>query len=245
MYGRSMSTETTTHDEKIQAVMDLLNTPTEPLHPDLLEYRFETDFFGPWVKHPFVYSPIFGEREHARLNALYEYKKTAYLEALAAKKWHTAVFLHERPWRLNAFLDIAEHLDDQEYWQLLSTIWTDSENIWQNRDEWREAFEADRADRHLIMSDEERDALAALPDTIPVYRGYQHDTAEDGMSWTVDEDRAKWFANRWNTPESEAWPRIAQGQVGKDKIIAYITSRGESEIIVFPEDVTNWLIRDA
>jgi hypothetical protein len=31
-------------------------------------------------------------------------------------------------------------MPDEVYWEILGDIWTDSENIWQHKDGWREAF---------------------------------------------------------------------------------------------------------
>lgn len=232
--------------DEAQAFMDLLNRPVEPLVPMLEAYMCEGPLGCPMLKHPLVFSLMVHPQEHARLNAMLQYKIDALAKAKADKKWNTAAFLYERPYRLDAFMDIADELTDAEYWKLLGQIWTDSENIHQNRDEWAELLTANRPDRHLLMSDEERDLLAALPETgIPVYRGFMHDDAEDGLSWTLFKARARWFAKRFHTSDEDEYPRIASGTVDRKNVIAHFTNRDEMEIVVLPEHVNDWSVQDA
>lgn len=239
----TMSDETATREAQIQSIVDLLNQPVEPIHPHLAEYTVDTEI-GVMIKHPLVYAYLFHEREHARINATYEAKRRALGEAIAGRKWNNAVFLYERPYRLNAFNILQDQLEDQEYWQLLGNVWTDSENIWQNRDTWREALTANRPDRHMLMDKEEQAALALLPDALTVYRGFMYDDGEEGMSWTLDQQKAKWFARRFHIDPDCERPRIATGHVSKEKVIAYFTGRNEDEIVALPEDVENRRFQD-
>lgn len=231
------------NETELQKLLDSYNQPPVPLHPDLTPWLFDGPL-GPMLKHPLVYAIIITDQEHARYNAMYEAKLRAYYDACAASKWNQAVFLYERPWRLDAFKDIQDNLTDDEYWPLLGQIWTDSENIYQNRDNWAQLLtDETRTNRHLIMSDEERDQLAKMPDTgIHVYRGYTYDAAADGLSWTLNKDRARWFAKRF--PGGER-PRIVCGTIDRKHVIAHFTGRGEDEVVLLPGDVKNWTIEDA
>ena len=204
-------------------LLDLL-TSDEPLHPDL-ESHVEQTVLGPMLRHPLVIelSPRPGI-----VNARYLQKKEALAEALAEGDWSRMVWLHERPYRLDAFLDLPTDLDDDEYWEILARIWTDSENIWQNLPEWVELLDANRSGSP--MSDEEAAALASMPDPISVYRGAAEDVNEDGLSWTVDRERAEWFARRSAT--DEAAPVLLAGEVAKADVVAYFTGRSESEVVV-------------
>jgi hypothetical protein len=65
-----------------------------------------------------------------------------------------------------------------------------------------------------------------------IYRGYNEYSREDGNSYTLSKDKAIWFANRFSD----------NGYVNKYKIhiydvLAFITNRGEAEIIAMPNDV--------
>ena len=60
------------------------------------------------------------------------------------------------------------------------------------------------------MEQEERKALAALPDRLTIYRGVHIKKGTlRGLSWTLDRERAEWFANRW----AKRWPYLVEAEV--------------------------------
>jgi hypothetical protein len=214
-------------------LMELL-TREEPLHEDLLPYFEEDGPIGPSLRSPLVYDVI-GVRP-AYANWRYAQKKAALEDALANGKWHTAVFIHERPYRVDALLRIVtEHgdaIDDATYWSLVGSVWVDSENVWQNRAEWDVVFHGLREhdEAHHMMDDDERATLAQLPDRIKVYRGAVDQVNDDGLSWTLDEAKAQWFARRFDRGLGTAV--VVHGWVAKEDVLAYFSGRGESEIVV-------------
>lgn len=155
--------------------------------------------------------------------------------ALTEKNWSKYVFLHERPYRLDAFLEIEDEMTDEEYWELLIDIWTDTENYYQNCDAWQEAFSSARPGRELLMTDEERTKLAGLTNPAIVHRGFSVDNAEVSLSWTLSYEKAKWFALRHVMEDEHA--RVATTHLDKDQIIAYKMERGEDEVIILPENL--------
>jgi len=81
------------------------------------------------------------------------------------------------------------------------------------------------------MEQEERKALAALPDRLTIYRGVHIKKGTlRGLSWTLDRERAEWFANRW----AKRRPYLVQAQVLKSDVRAHFLDRGEAEIVVLP-----------
>lgn len=224
-------------DDRITDLLDTFGDPNypDPLHPDLLPYVEEDGTFGATLRHPLVYHVPFAPALHRMANRQYETKRKAVKEALAEHNWVSYIYLHERPWRLDAFKDITKHLTDKEYWDLLSDIWTDTENYWQNAAEWQEFFSSARPWRKYLMTTEERNHLRSLPNPVTVYRGFSVDEAEKGLSWTTSLNKAYWFAQRL-TKDGEV-PRIATMTVDKDQIIAYKNERGEDEVIILPESL--------
>ena len=207
-----------------------MTTPCE-LRPELQDCIMEMAL-GLMIKHKYVndiYVPAF----HARYNMQYEYKVEAVAKALADERWGTYIMLHERPWRFEALTDIADRLDDETFWDAVSMVWMDSENIPQHQDEWDELLRSDRPGHEAMMDDEERAALAALPPIVTVYQGHT-DERDDGWSWTTDRDKAIWFGNRFaNLEQAEA--RMTTGMVRREDILAYLLGRGESEVLVDPD----------
>ena len=216
----------------------------EELHDDLKPWIVEGGPFGPMLKHPLVQEVLFDPKRCARLNASYAYKLEAVQDARVKEEWHRYIFLRERPYRAAVLHDLhlSKLISGEQYWTLVGDVWSDSENIWQYQEEWYEMLTAD-PDRREFMSSEDVRCVFTLPPEkgglapmTRVYRGFCHDDALDGYSWTLDKARAKWFANRavWRRGEDEV-PMVASAMVARKNVIAYITSRDEQEIVLLPE----------
>jgi len=130
---------------------------------------------------------------------------------------------------MEAFQEIEHLLSDTAYWKLVADIWTDTENQWQNYDEWKELMGSDRPSRNYLMDEDEFNTLLALPDVVTIYRGAQVGINENGLSWTLDKSIAKWFSTRI---ERDGEPIVLEKTVPKSDIIALFKGRGESEVIV-------------
>lgn len=208
-----------------ETIERLLKESSEPLHPDLVPY-FEADgALGAQVRHPLVYQvPLWS---NGSANAYYLQKKRDLDKALEEKNYSRVVYLHERPYRLQAFIQIQKHLSDEKYWSLLASVWTDTENAWQHLDEWRELFNSSRPKRQRLMDRDEVLAYDSLPDTVKVYRGCQKGINEDGISWTLKRDKAEWFATRFSKDGL-----VLEKEIQKKDIIAVFTNRNEFEVII-------------
>jgi hypothetical protein len=68
-------------------------------------------------------------------------------------------------------------------------------------------IEAVRGREHL-MDAEER---AALPDVVTILRGFTHAEGARGLSWTLDRERAEWFARRFRAQGMAAAIRMGLG----------------------------------
>lgn len=211
-------------------MMKSLTDPVVPLHPELERYLYESEPFGVSLKHPLVFSIMHFPQQNAMVNAQYAYKLKARRKAMREKQWHTYVFLHERPYRVDAFKRIRARLSNERYWDLLSEIWIDSENIRQNTSTWERLLRDPRPGREHMMSDEDREAFQDLPDTIEVFQGHT-DERDDGWSWTTKLETANWFAYRFADFE-HAGACVSYGTCSKDLVTAYLTRRNEAEILI-------------
>lgn len=215
--------------------------PPEDLHPALELWKQETEF-GTAIKHPLVFDIFYTPHMNHMLNKRFKAKLAARDDARQEKNWSSFVFLHERPHRLDALMEIHEEIeDDKDFWELVGGVWTDSENIWQNYAEWEELLSQERPGREFLMTDEEREKLAALPEEITIYRGYtfvedDHDGIE-GFSWTLDKQRAAWFSTR--LARDHETTMVATATVSKADVIAHFLGRGEEEIVALPCSVRN------
>lgn len=204
----------------------------EELSSELVPYIMEGSF-GPYINHPLVQSIPHSPVMNRRANLMLAHKKEALEEALATGKWNSVVFLHERPFRLNALLEhVPSDIPPSEYWPIVSSVWTDSENIWQNVDVWMDLWSSDHHRHDLVMDEDEMEVFDNLPEIVNVYRGTQRGLPL-GLSWTTDHERAEWFANRYGQDNA----LVVEGKVNKAYVLAYFLGRGEQEIVAFPHDI--------
>jgi len=195
----------------------------EPLHPDLLPY-YEEDSFA-MLRHPLIYQVPFFSGGQA--NYQYQVKLKMVKKAVQEKNWERYVWLHERPYRLSAFAEVVEHLDDNRYWKLLGSLWVDTENGWAHLNQWRRYFSSSRSGRNNLMDWDEQMAFDSLADTVTIYRGCQKGLNEDGISWTLKRDKAEWFATRFGKKGV-----VLEKEVSKRDIIAVFTGRNEFEVVI-------------
>lgn len=74
-------------------------------------------------------------------------------------------------------------------------------------------------------------------DILHVYRGIGEMSTENGFSFTLDEDTAYFFAERFSGNGDTAY--IIEADVYKKDVIEYITDRDEEEILVLPSTLMN------
>ena len=81
------------------------------------------------------------------------------------------------------------------------------------------------------MTEDERKVLSNLPDFITIYRGYTPGKNKQGISWTLDKDKANWFANRFSSNG-----KVRRKQISKRDVFAFLDGRNEKEIIFFEKE---------
>jgi len=202
------------------------------LDPELAVYKEESPRLGTVVRHPLVFSVPHSDMMNHMLNESFRHKKQAVADAVKACDWSKIIWLHERPYRIYSFIGIASDMSDKEYWHILGKMWTDSENIWQNFDQWVDLLtdkNRDLTKRHSMMSAEEKKVWNGFSFPLTVYRGCT-DKNKEGLSWTLDRSKAEWFAKRFTRPEEEMY--LLEGVIDNYRgVIAYFAGRGEQEIV--------------
>lgn len=212
--------------------MNAIEETIEALNPDLLPY-VENGHLGPMIRHPLVFAiPLFPGTA-AQLNEQLKYKKEYLAKAITEKDWVKTIALIEKPYRIHTTIELGPEMDEKSYWNCVLHSWTASENIFEVKDVLKVLFQLPRPlPIWNLMNKDEIIVLENLPDEIEIYRGSnQNDYL--GWSWTLDRDKAKWFARRWNSEVKI----LVEGKVKKSKVIAYFDCRNESEIVTEPESV--------
>jgi hypothetical protein len=138
--------------------------------------------------------------------------------------------VHNRP-ELFRQLRSYRILSVRTYWRLLRAMWLSQRTLWEHIRHYKDFFQSRIGSRSEMMDAEERETLANLPNLITVYRGVRGYKA-DGLSWTIDYDIAKKYANRARTDDRTAYGRtVFTGTIQKCDVVAFINARNESEII--------------
>jgi hypothetical protein len=207
-----------------------LTERNEDLHPDLKPYLVNTRM-GAMLKHPLFFQMFYAPTMNGMYNEQYRAKKKYTEDAKAKGDWQKYLWMYERPHRLQVFTEeIMDEVSDEEYWDMLGSIWSDSENLWQYGN-WtlRTLLNAPREHRDRMMDDEERAFFATLPDTFTIYRGHHHRNRE-GFSWSMSYWKAKWFAHRWDQRRKG----VVRATVNKADVVAVLLGRNEFEVVVDP-----------
>lgn len=137
-----------------------------------------------------------------------------------------------KPYILTFISYIESMLSDEELGMILGTFWTAIENITGDSNvngmEIVKWFK--RADKKSLMNEEELLVYESLPEEVTVYRGVTsyNRKKEKALSWTLDYEKAVWFANRFSTGTGEVWTMT----VPKKRILCYFDGCNEQEAIV-------------
>lgn len=137
------------------------------------------------------------------------------------------------PYKLGFFKCITLFLSQKDLSELLSQIWVNIENP--NQDVNASITDIVKwfgmADKQSLMQPQDYKVYCSLPDSFPVYRGVAIGRNPNGLSWTRNLDKAKWFAHRFDNKEQQGYVR--ESQIFKKDVLAYFNTRGEEEIVVY------------
>jgi len=229
---------------KFSERIDEIMRRQEDLVPELAAYVEQGKMFK-MIRHPLVFAVPYNPQLNAMLNESLKVKTEYAKEMLKKGDFSGYVFLHERPYRINAFNNVIEEhghrVTDADYWDILSDLWRDSENIWQNQETWYDFLTGDRKGmKQHFMNEEDRATLNKMPDRVTLYRGCMRGKNELGFSYTTDLEKAKWFAQRFCYDDREPIVRVIE--VRKRDIVAYTDQRSEKECIVLKPTKTKRII---
>ena len=150
---------------------------------------------------------------------------------------------------IDLFVRKARLLSNPRYWELMRTVWVAAGST-ETAPLFRRLMKSPRPCKSWFMTPEDVAALDAMQFPLTVYRAYDisyaridpttwtewmqntHpgdivdvEDADPGISWTIDHDWCLAYARQKDRV-------IKQRQVMREDIFAYITRRGESEIII-------------
>ena len=124
---------------------------------------------------------------------------------------------------LDIFRRKARLLSNPRYWEVMRTVWV-AVGSTETAPLFRTLMQSSRPCRSWFMTPEDAAALEAMPFPLTVWRAY--DTEPDpGISWTLDEQWCRGYTKVKGR-------RVKQMQVSREQVFAYVSRRGEEEVIV-------------
>lgn len=194
--------------------------------------------FGLFVQHPYFSQVIEGMQVGNKVE-LVDLRKPEDLAKMqervietinSVEKYSQFLVIVRTPFLPAFFKYTHRFLGLDDYSEALADIWTLVEfpnvdvNVSQN--EFIRFFQMARKDK--LMDTEEFKVYRSLPQEITVYRGTGRGARHLlGLSWTLDYEKAKWFATRWNKKGV-----IYKGKIRKENVLAYFSRRNESEVVI-------------
>lgn len=138
-----------------------------------------------------------------------------------------------RPYRLVFLKFIMKHLSKRDFSKMFGWVWVDAENpsmdvnvsihqlVW-----WFHKAEPE----HLMDKDDlvVYKELKQRPEIL-IYRGVGIGRNPIGLSWTMNKEKAEWFAHRFDRDGRQGYVQAAY--IRGEDILAYFNTSGEEEIV--------------
>ena len=218
----------------------ITETNLEAVRETVLSFLYldieETELSPVFVNHPIFESGImYSGNQCINLfdGGLDEARKLYHQKISSISKTEDFLCIMRKAYYLTFLKYARSALSKTDFSRLLGTAWTEEEMP--NDDINVSVFQAARwfrsANKQVLMNPEEYQKYLELPDIFTVYRGVTPGHNPNGLSWTHNLDKAKWFANRFGKGY------IRTGIVKKENVLAYFSRRGEEEIVVSPKNL--------
>lgn len=136
------------------------------------------------------------------------------------------------PYKLTWLKFCKDFMSKKDFSEFLSYCWVEQENPNQDKNvSKRECISYfKKADKKVLMSEEDFKYYNNIKDKVVVYRGVAIGRERLGLSWTDDLQKATWFQNRFNHGEDRGY--LLRAVVDKSNVLAYLNSRNERELVV-------------
>ena len=224
------------------------------------------DFSGGmrFIKHPLLNEMVFGELDQVipedfkrailpkGLDAKtfgdayvqkINFKKQELDKAIEQQNWDKVFMLVEKPFRLNWLEENIDLIkDDKQYYNFLKDAYMMTEfpmNGFSNYRDLLDLFYA-RKNSKLMLDKDELELLNSLPNEVKIWRGVKVDDVLDddniGLSFTLNKDKAIWFAERFSQA-GVSQAILIEAVVNRFDILSIFLNRDEEEVIVNPEDI--------
>lgn len=166
-------------------------------------------------------------REGNNINKAREYIRDAISHI---KNYSEFFFIINKPYYPLFFSKTEKYLSTKDFGESLTYLWKNVEfpNIDSevSTDQFVKYFR--QAKKSYLMDEEDLEIYNNLPDEVIIYRGINEYGNVEALSWTLDEEQAKWFATRWDQFGCEG--TVYKAKIRKTDILACFDS--EQEVVI-------------
>ena len=159
-------------------------------------------------------------------NKPYRVRRELAQKYLEEENFDSFIFIHERPFRLEALVEVLFSIKKEDLFRIVEYVWTDSEDPCVNLEVWKYIF--NYCEELGVLEDSKKD----LPEKFTIYRGTRAGIKDIGISWTLDASVAKMFSERFYTKRTNKQPIVKIKEVKKEDIFLFTDARGEKEVIL-------------
>lgn len=162
----------------------------------------------------------------------------------SATSVHKLVRLIRKPYLLGYFKYICNALSEEDFADTLGDIWchTETPSDETNASHKDKVRWFKMANKEYLMTPEEYETFTNLPDKLILYRGCGNTEKKHGMSWTLNKEKAEWFARRYEILDTS--PVIYVTKVDKGEALAYFNRRDEEEIVINARNLSKEEIKE-
>lgn len=194
------------------------------LNRELARFKKELGGFT-WIHCPEIVALYMGsEFENYILNQQFKQQKEKFASCILASDFVSLLQYTARPYRLQMLVDYLSDIPQEQLFECVEFVWVDSENPMVNAEIWRTIFTLPQ-----LKEDFEK-TKKNLPESFFIYRGTK-DRFDNGISWTISEQQARWFADRYFTKKNINDGIVLKKSVKRSEIAMFTNRRGESEVI--------------
>ncbi len=181
----------------------------------------------------------FGDAYVIKIN----FKQELLDEAINQENWDEVFMIIEKPYRLSWLEENYDLITDEKaYYEFLKDAYIESEFPMVGFYEYEDLLKLFWHKNYpkLMMDKDELGFYNQLPQEITIWRGIrvveELDEENVGFSFTLDKERAEWFAKRFSQ-DGKGTPMLIEAKVKKDKILSVFLNRGEEEVLVSPDNI--------
>jgi hypothetical protein len=160
-------------------------------------------------------------------------------EALNNNDFEKAFLFIDKSIRFDSYVELFDLIPEEKKYDIFLDLYTSAEYGFGDFriDAIKQIFEYRKFSKKKKSIRKRLKRVANQEGYIEIFRGVGKlsTPAREGLSWTINLEKAYFFAYRFQDPHG----KVYKAKVHVSKVLEFITERNESEILVLPENIIN------